>query len=107
MLTEKTIRELFGDVFVAVDDGERFLCEPCAHEEGIDLGADETQTWEVGGDGWLGPIACKKCRRSIPVICNGSDEDAFEDDEGVFMPSCEVEAEIKARAFARTGKKNG
>lgn len=61
----------FGDIFVVIDDGKNYLCEPCAVEEKIELGSPQVNTWEVGSDGWLNPIMCKKCKRSIPVICDG------------------------------------
>lgn len=61
----------FGEVFAVIDGGSNFLCEPCAVEEKIELHSEHVPTWEVGSNGWLAPIACKKCKRSIPVICDG------------------------------------
>lgn len=60
-----------GSVFASVDNGQNYLCEPCADEAGIELGSPEVNTWPVGSDGWLGPIMCKNCKRSIPVVCDG------------------------------------
>lgn len=62
----------FGDVFVAMSD-DTFLCEDCAVRHGIDLGDDAVQTWEVGGNGWLGPVVCAECKLSIPVVCDGEE----------------------------------
>lgn len=61
----------FGDIFVVLYDGQSYLCEPCAVEEKIELESQSVCTWAVGSDGWLNPIMCKKCKRSIPVICDG------------------------------------
>jgi hypothetical protein len=65
----------FGNVFAAVDEGKNFLCEPCADEEGIDLGSPHVNTWEVGSGGWTGPVMCKACKRSIPVVCDGEESE--------------------------------
>lgn len=61
----------FGEVFAVVDGGSSFLCEPCAKKEKVELDSEHVPTWEVGSSGWLAPIACKKCLRSIPVVCDG------------------------------------
>ena len=82
----------FGNVFAAVDGGENFLCEPCARKEKIDLGSPHVNTWEVGSGGWTGPIMCRDCRRSIPVVCDSDEEDAKEVKDRVqratTCPSC-------------------
>ncbi len=65
-------RSPYGDVFVAHADGT-YQCEVCARLAGVDLGADETQTWEVGGAGWLAPLVCRTCRLSIPVVVDGEE----------------------------------
>jgi hypothetical protein len=64
----------FGDVFAVVDGGSNFLCEPCAKEAGVELDSEDVPTWEVGSNGWLGPIMCKNCKRSIPVVCDGTED---------------------------------
>lgn len=61
----------FGEVFAAIDNGQNFACEPCALKKKIKLHSDKVQTWEVGSNGWLAPISCKYCHRSIPVVCDG------------------------------------
>lgn len=71
--TRKIPEPTFGYVFVALADG--FLCEECARDAQLDLGSDDVQTWEVGGDGWLGPCVCNECKLSIPVIVNGDEKD--------------------------------
>lgn len=78
-LDKETYRQLvaerakYGDAF-AVIDGNTFYCERCAKEKGIDLGADDVQTWEVGSGGWLKPIVCTACKLSIPVVVNGEED---------------------------------
>lgn len=65
-------RAKYGDAF-AVIDGNTFYCERCAKEKGIDLGAEDVQTWEVGSGGWLKPVVCTACKLSIPVVVNGEE----------------------------------
>lgn len=78
----------FGDIFAAVDDGNNFLCEPCAREEKVELESPDVNTFEVGSDGWLGPVMCKKCRRSIPVVCDGTPPP---DDKNRYIICCDFD----------------
>lgn len=61
----------FGECFVAIEGVARFLCEPCAVKKGVVPHSDDVLTWDVGCAGWLAPILCEECRRSIPIICDG------------------------------------
>lgn len=64
----------YDDIFVANKD-DTFTCGPCLTEsERKTLGDPEVEVWEVGGDGWMNPIVCKRCKMSIPVVVNGEEK---------------------------------
>jgi len=70
-------RAKYAGIFVAVDKhgGSRgkarpnFVCGHCIpiHRPRIDVSRDCTQVWEVGSDGWTGPISCMDCGDEISV----------------------------------------
>lgn len=62
----------FGSLFVAHPDGT-FQCESCADKDKVDWLSDDTNVWEVGSRGWLGPVVCRTCKLSIPVYVDGEE----------------------------------
>lgn len=40
----------------------------------FDPSDDRTQVWEEGSDGWLSPVVCRGCKRSIAVVVDGDKE---------------------------------
>lgn len=118
-------RELYADLFVAVSEaGEavtppgsklpNFVCGHCipTHSPAIDMEDDRTQIWEVGSDGWLGPIECMDCGESIEVevdrytIHRITDNSCSRYDPSVLAESPTVEG-AKSLASALSGNAYG
>lgn len=55
-----------------IADRDTFLCGDCnAHTNEYDVGLDRTEVWEWFSHGWLGPVVCRRCKLSIPVVIDG------------------------------------
>jgi hypothetical protein len=59
------------EIFVFTND--RFLCESCAADAGVDLSLDEVQVWEEYSSGWTAPVLCAVCALSIPVYVDAEE----------------------------------
>lgn len=69
----KPARENDNEQEILVYTNNRFLCETCAKEEGVDLSLDEVQVWELYSSGWTGPVICAVCTLSLPVFVDAEE----------------------------------
>lgn len=74
-------RHPWADIFIANHDGA--TCGTCL-PSGIDLSDPTVEVFQVGSDGWTGPVTCTKCGRPIDVVVDGMKAVADgKDDESV------------------------
>ncbi len=64
-------RHPWAGIFVCHADGT-CTCGPCLPDD-VDPADVAVEVWEVGSHGWLGPMVCKACKASIPIVCDGEE----------------------------------